>query len=595
MQDRAASSRPDWKLFALVLLVAVVILVTRALQGAGTVPFFSDTDDAMRMVVVRDFLNGQGWYDLTNHRLNTPYGAEVHWSRLVDVPLAALLGVFTALAGPAQALIITGYVWPMLLLGVLIWISGCLAIRLVGQEGALPAMILPLLSPAVTAEFTPGRVDHHNVVIILTLTMVWLAVETIRRPRLAIAGGLLAATALAVATEALPVIAAAIVVAGLGWVFDPARGAAMRNFGLSFAAGSALHLAIYRPPTRWLEAACDVLSPVYVAMALGVAAAFTVATLLPTPRRPWQRLVVLGGLGLAAMATVAVIYPQCLHGPYGAMDPWLQANWLAIIAEAKPWAVSVIDLPAYTLAVGVPVLIAVLVVGWRLWKVPEGRAEWAVLLVFLLSAAAIMLLQVRGARLAIMPAMPAAAWLIVAARQRYLRQPRVLSVLGLLASWLAFAGIVISLSVATIVTMVPGRAQQVAVARASKQPCLLPGAFTDLAALPPERVISPIDLGSHLLLYTPHEVVSAPYHRNEQGVRDTFRFFSDPIDQVRDMLDQRGVTLVVICPAMAEVRGMRTRAPHSFASLYADNTLPDWLEDVSLPGAALKLYAVKPR
>jgi hypothetical protein len=595
MQDRAASSRPDWKLFAAVLLVGVVIMVLRAMQGAGTSPFFSDTDDAMRMVVVRDFLNGQPWYDLTNHRLNTPYGAEVHWSRLIDVPLACLLWLFTLLAGPAQALVLTGYVWPMLLLAVLLWVSASLAMSLVGREGVLPALILPLLSPAVTAEFNPGRVDHHNVVIILTLAMVWLAVETIRRPRLAIAGGLMAATALAVATEALPTIAAAILVAGLGWVFDPSRAAAMRNFGLAFAAGSALHLALYRPPARWLEAACDVLSPVYVALAIGVALAFTIASLLPAPRHAWQRFLLLGLLGGVATGAVAFVYPECLKGPYGAMDPWLQTNWLASINEAKPWIASVVDLPAYSLAVGVPVLIAVIVVLWRLWKVPEGRAEWAVLLIFLLAAATIMLLQVRGSRLAIMPSIPAAAWLIVAARRHYLSHQRLLPALGLLASWLAFAGIIISLSVAMVVTLVPSRAQDVAVARAGKQPCLLPGAFADLAALPPERILSPIDLGSHLLLYTPHEVVAAPYHRNQQGVRDTFRFFNDPINEVRGMLETRGVNLVVICPAMAEVRGLRSRADDSFASLYADNALPDWLEDVSLPDSPLKLFAVLPR
>ena len=47
-----------------------------------------DTDDNMRIMQVRALLNGQGWYDLRQYRLNPPTGANIHWSRLVDLPIA---------------------------------------------------------------------------------------------------------------------------------------------------------------------------------------------------------------------------------------------------------------------------------------------------------------------------------------------------------------------------------------------------------------------------------------------------------------------------------------------------------------------------
>ena len=61
-----ARSRPDLRLVALVFAVAAAILIMRTVQGRAGLPFFADTDDAMRMVMVRDFLAGQGWYDLTS-------------------------------------------------------------------------------------------------------------------------------------------------------------------------------------------------------------------------------------------------------------------------------------------------------------------------------------------------------------------------------------------------------------------------------------------------------------------------------------------------------------------------------------------------
>lgn len=585
----------DFRPVAIVLLLAAIILFVRAWVGRSGMPFFADTDDAMRMVMVREFLAGQNWFDLTAHRLNTPSGAELHWSRLIDLPLAALLLIFTPILGNDAALLAAGSVWPMVLLGVLLWLSARLAFRLVGPEGVLPALILPVLSPAITAEFTPGRVDHHNVIVVLTLAIVWASVEAIRNPRFAVVAGLLTATALAIATESLPALAAATTAFGLGFVFDASRRTAMRNFGLAFGLGSVVHLAIFRLPARWLEPACDVLSPVYCAFALLVALVFTLPAILPPIRAQWQRFAILTLPGGAGLLALGLAYPQCLSGPYAALDPWLQANWIAGIIEAKPWLSNLQEMPAYALGVGVPILLAILAVFGRLRWVRKGRAEWAVLLVFLAMTTLVMLAQVRGARLAIMPAIPAAAWLIVTFRQRYLAKASLGNVAALLGSWLAFSGVVLALTVNGILAITPSKAQQVEVSsRSDPEKCLLHSAFTSLTELPPKRIMAPIDLGAHIMLYTPHEVVAAPYHRNQEGVRDAFRFLNEPIDYARSLLAERGIGLVVICPGMPELAGLPSQAPDSFVNLFWQDNLPDWLENMSEPAGPLRIWAVVP-
>src|SRR5690606_17139562 len=161
----------------------------------------------------------------------TPLGAEMHWSRLVDLPLALLLGGLTPFVGADAAMVLAGTLWPLLLLALLLWLSARIVLDLVGEAGLLPALVLPVLSPAIMAEFTPGRVDHHNVVIVLTLAMLWLSLLALRRPRLGWAAGLAGATALAVAIEAIPLVLAAILVFGLAYVADPARTMALRRFG----------------------------------------------------------------------------------------------------------------------------------------------------------------------------------------------------------------------------------------------------------------------------------------------------------------------------------------------------------------------------
>lgn len=587
-------SRPDWRLFALVFIAAAIILIVRTNFGRAGLPFFADTDDAMRMVRVRDFLAGQDWYDLTIDRLNTPFGAEIHWSRLVDLPLAVLVLALTPILGEQIALVAAGTIWPMLLLGLLLWVSARLAFRLVGPEGVLPALILPLLSPAITAEFTPGRVDHHNGIILLTVAIAWASAEAIRRPRFALLAGVLSATALAVATESLPAIAAAIAVFALAFVIEGQRAPAMRAFSLAFGLGSLVHLAIFRPPMRWFEPACDVISPLYVGVALLVAGLFTFASLVPPLRAPWQRFLLLAGPGVAGLFVLVTLYPQCLKGPYAALDSWLQANWIASIVEAKPWLSNLVEMPAYAIAIGLPVLLGLVIVAYRLLRIRQARGEWAVLLVFLAATALVMLAQVRGARLAIMLSMPVAAWLIVRARHRYLAKPRLTNIIALTGSWLAFSGVVLALAVNAVLMFIPGRVPENGNGRANTEACLVPAAFADLAALPPERIMSPIDLGAHILLYTPHAVVAAPYHRNQQGVRDAFRFLNDPIANARTILAERGIGLVVICPGMPEMGGIPGNAEDSFVSLFFRDALPDWLHDVSVPNTPLRIYSVMP-
>jgi hypothetical protein len=51
--------------YSLLLMIAIVALkVPNAKDYVG-----ADNDDGMRLVEVRDFLNGQGWFDLMQYRM----------------------------------------------------------------------------------------------------------------------------------------------------------------------------------------------------------------------------------------------------------------------------------------------------------------------------------------------------------------------------------------------------------------------------------------------------------------------------------------------------------------------------------------------
>ena len=80
-----------WKL--VVLLVWLSFCCWLVYGAWNNIRWFAlgDTDDNMRIMQVRALLHGQGWYDLRDYRMNPPFGANIHWSRLVDLPIAGLI------------------------------------------------------------------------------------------------------------------------------------------------------------------------------------------------------------------------------------------------------------------------------------------------------------------------------------------------------------------------------------------------------------------------------------------------------------------------------------------------------------------------
>lgn len=588
----AGTDRIDWRLVAAFFVVTAAGLIARSIYGG--IPLINDTDDAMRLVQVRDLLNGQDWYDLTQHRLDTPHGASMHWSRLVDAPIAGLILALRPFAG-TWAEIGAAYAYPLLMLLSLFWLSARLSIHLAGPEGVLPGLALPAFSLVTLADFPPGRFDHHSAQILLFLVMTLCTIEALERPRRAAWAGIAAAVAIAIGIESLPAVVSAILAFGLCWVFDRRHAAALRWFGIAFAAASLVCLSLALPPDRWLVPACDAISSVYIVAALGTGIAFVVLSVVnPSTLRSRLLAGFIGGAALVAL--VVILYPECMRGPYAALDPWLVLNWLDRIEEAQPAYVAVFNNPVFVIAVSIPPLLALIVAVWHLVRnSPATRPKWIAYAAFLVVAVVVALVQVRAARFATTLSVAAGAALIVAARTLYVERPRIGTILGLVGSWIGFAGLGLAILTGLVLAIsAPGQPEPRATARAdlTEADCRQPAAFATLATLAPARIMAPIDLGSHLLLLTPHSVVAAPYHRDQDGVRDTFRFFNEPIEEARQILTNRGISLVVICPAMTELRGLPGAAPDSFVKLLPQGKLPAWLTESTQPGSVLRTFSV---
>jgi hypothetical protein len=182
------------------LLVALALLLQFWTQTAETL---LDTDDAMRLVEMRAWLGGQGWFDLHMSRVQPPMGYDPHWSRLIDAGLAGLFLIFNAF-DPQSAERLMRALWPLIWLLPTIAGMAAIAWRIAGREAANVALLLALLGVPAYQQFTPGRIDHHNVMIALTLLAVAATVWSDRKRWAAAVAGALSGLALAIGFECLP-------------------------------------------------------------------------------------------------------------------------------------------------------------------------------------------------------------------------------------------------------------------------------------------------------------------------------------------------------------------------------------------------------
>jgi hypothetical protein len=94
-------------------------------------------------------------------------------------------------------------------------------------------------------------------------------------------------------------------------------------------------------------------------------------------------------------------------------------------------------------------------------------------------------------------------------------------------------------------------------------------------------------------LFTGHDAVAGPYHRNLQGNHLALKALMAEPDTARAMLEPTGVTLLAWCPGNPESRSLVERAPSSLAASLARGSAPGWLQLVEDQSAGvLQVYKV---
>ena len=579
---------PVW----LLILLALALGLAMSWAGVRSVWLhntFFDPDDAMQLVQVRDLLAGQNWFDLTIGRLDPPHGVFMHWSRIIDVPLALSIKTFELVMPADMAERLTRLVFPLLLQALLYAGVARLARRLAGAEAVLPAILLTLLSGLMYAQFQPGRINHSATQIVLFVFMLGSFVDTLdpARARRAAITGALAALSLAISLENLPWI---LVIAALAIAFWIARGAAMRTaliaFGLGLGAVLPLAFVTTIGQAHWFDESCDAYSLVYLVPGLAGAAALVSLGLLSLPLVNWPTrlgaaLVAAGGVA----ASIALSKPICFLDPYHGIDPLLRELWLRHVEEALPLHRFFAMRPVTALSLTLPIMLGVAASAVAC-IVEKGQARRQWLAVTALSGAGLIMCfwQIRIFGFAGPVALLGGAWIIAKLYERFAQTRwREASAFALLLV-LPFSPVGWALA-ATAVSDAPQQK--------TRNACLATSAFAPLAQLPPGLIAAPIDLGSHIIALTPHSALAAPYHRDNHGNRVALDAFLASPGAAQNILRANKVTYVVNCPGMGELNALAKRAPESLAAQIIAGTPPAWLTPLPQRGL-FQVFVIKP-
>ena len=583
----------DWARFArtpaCVLVVWAIYCAIRLalLPLVGLDPY--GPDDYARLLEVRDLMAGQNWFDVTQYRMNPPAGASLHWSRLVDLPIVAAIGLFALFLSPQAAESASLALVPLLYL-----LPALFALHSIGRKLGLPPLALGLsliilpLFPLLPGNFAPMRIDHHAPQAVAAIVCAALLLHAPARWA-ALVSGVIAAAWLAISLEGLPLVAVLAGAYGLRYWFAQDRSLGL--FLLSLAVAAPAFSYATRPASEF-ALWCDVLLPGHM-LAIGAAAAVALAVpFAPGQSRAKGRLLALFALPLVAAPIAFASLGSCATDPMAALDPLLKTYWHGMISEGLPiWQQqpSVVMMLIWTAAL-VP---AGYWLAARRGLFDAGRGlHWTTLAVFALLANLFSFWLMRGGVVAQLLTIPFGALLLSVALPR---ARAISSALPRIVATLAALGLTTPVFMSAMFKPLDGAMTQGSLrSEAVSQLAGLPCDYSRLASLPQAHLFTPLDRGPEILAKTGHTIVMAGYHRNQRPMVDVVKVYIGTPAEAEPIVRGYGADYLLICTSGKDTAVYRTANAGSLANALAKDRPPHWLIPVEgFAQGSLRVYRVK--
>jgi hypothetical protein len=541
------------------------------------------------MLEVRELLAGASWYDMTLSRFGGPHPLVSHWSRLIDAPIAVLLYGFELVLPPQEAELAVRAVWPLVLLLAFVYLmAGETEIR-AGRVAALIAIPLTVTCLIGIVQFLPGRIDHHNAIILCTVVGILRLARSFDDAGAGWSAGIFLGLGTAIGYEALALTTASLGIAVLYGVLPGRSLLGPSRAAVTFAATLAVALAATKASDQLFISHCDALSFNLVLIAVNGAFGVSLMQALEHRLTLGHKLALLGATGLAGAILYGLAEPACLAGPFGELDPEIFPVWLGNVSETQ----SMLSLGSKLPLIGGMALVyfaAGLYCGAMLMR--AGRSDGLRFhLLVLLVAIPLSFWQIK--------LLPYATFLPVPLLAIYLsRPPRTAEKrMSRRASVLAAASALAVIAAASSLLLTLAKPSSIRVKEAMKpvQDCQSTAAILPLAALPPGLAVADVNLGPYLVALTRLDALSAPYHRLDTSIIEADRILHGPAAKAEQRLAAVGARYVITCKGLDSTSPRETVPADALQSLLFEGKPPAFLEPVALPAPTpLKVWRVKP-
>ena len=585
MQDSLSSS------YRYPLLVALVVACIYTIADFSNIRamHFLDPDDILRLIQVRDLLNGQAWFDVTQYRINPPAGGLMHWSRLIDLPLAALIVILRPIFGQPVAEHIALISYSLLMLTALFLVAARI-LRLYYRPGlvlvGLPAIVFLQL---LMSQFRVMRIDHHSAQILIGCVAFGLVVAPWRRWT-GLAVGALLAVLTSISLEGIIYIPAFGLVFAWPWLMRGKNGDPLAGYCLSFVLTSVIVMVATRGASAPLTSYCDSMSRPYLAASAMAALILLVGTRWRLP--VFLRLCVVVIAGAAATGTLGLSDARCLRGPFEALPPFVQTYWYDMVEEGMPlWGKGTQAFNFILLHV-----IAITGIGIALYQHRRDKElyrRWLITAFLYGWALAVGLIVLRANGMAYAFGLGGIALVTLHCWQK----ARAIS--NTLVRILASVATPVLVAMLLQLILFPSADHQSLMARAgtnaSQALCFDPASLAKLNSLPSGLVFTTIDMAPEILLNTPHSVVATGHHRNANGIDKTLRAFRASSEGARPIIASTGSDYLIYCASEANIPPFAQLGPEALSNRLKNKQPPAWLTPVEMPrGSTLQVYRITP-
>ncbi|PHQ70546.1 MAG: hypothetical protein COB93_05290 [Sneathiella sp.] len=591
----------------LAFLLWLVCFVMLPLQISGKSEYLDPEgpDAFMRLERVNILVETGNWHDNHIQRAGAAGGADLHWTRPMDILILAVAAPLLPFMETRDAIELAGVVFPALMSLALVFLCLWAVVPLMQQKNLLLVVIMLAVQPVIQDYVGVGRVDHHALLAVLTAAVLGCLIRLSRTGKsgnYALCAGAISGFGLWVSLEFLTIYVPVTIGLGACWlVWGQKWRKANRDFAIATLVVSVIAIVIEVPTQDWFIAWYDRISVAQAFLVL-CPAIFWGAIASLCERRPTLglRLGMAGFYGAVCLFLISQILPNLFIGPLAEADPRIGAIWYDNVSEMAPlfgkWRQVILNcLLAFA---------AIIYSGFVLFGQlhPERRQMSLWLIIVLIFAGALALAHIRAGLylsvVAVIAAGPLLEDLLIWANRHFKGWRKGAT------GFLVRAGVILGpfLLAFAVGSIANGLKTSEAVAANTKEApkcnvkkmaeALSAERFSGQKKL--LRFVNNIDVGPEFIYRTRHHFLAVPYHRNGDSIYDTFDLLTaTDYERSRALLDKYEINYILLCFNASE--GIYYKKPDNISSLYSRlqaGELPDGITAVPAP-APWRLYKYK--